>query len=343
MNVSTFVLTFFIMKNLIITFCLSILLLSGCNFDKYPFPQADIEIENVEPIEVRRYGKALFELDTADFQAGLKSIQDEFALFLAADLDDTANLNQLYNYVTDTQLIRIYKAVMEVYPDLYGFEEQLSEAVARHQHYFPNEQVPVGYTYISDLYFESPVIKRGSDIVIAIDVYLGKDFPLYKFLGLPMYKIRCMTPENMMVDVMKAVYFEDVATGQKQRTLLDRMVESGKMLAYLDAVLPWVHDSLKICYSEKKLEWAEENERNVWAFLVENELLFSTDYQVQTKMIQDGPFTTGFSNGSPSRLGVFIGWQIVRDYLNNNPGISLQEMLAEKDAQKILNGSGYRP
>jgi hypothetical protein len=180
-------------------------------------------------------------------------------------------------------------------------------------------------------------------MVIAIDVYLGADYPLYMYLGLPLYKIRCMTPENNIVDVMKEVYFEDVLSANTSKTLLDRMIEGGKILAYLDAVLPGTHDSLKICYSGSKLNWAETNERNVWAFMVENELLYSTDYQVQTKMIQDGPFTTGFSNASPSRLGVFIGWQITRAYLKNNPDVQLQDLLREKDSQKILNDSRYRP
>ncbi len=331
------------MRNIFYICCFSFVLFSACSSDKNPFPQADVHLEKIDEVEVHRYGKALFQIDTLNMQEGLKSIQDEFRVFLDADLDDTLNINQLYDYVTDSQLISIYHKVMEVYDDLGDFELQLSDAFARHQHFYPEETATEFYSYISDLYFESPVIKRESVVVIAIDVYLGAGYSLYLHLGLPLYKIRCMAPENMIVDVMKAVYFEDVIADNKSKTLLDRMIEGGKLLAYLDAVLPEVDDSLKICYSGNKLKWAEANERNVWAFLVEKELLFTTDYQIQTKMIQDGPFTTGFSNNSPSRLGVYIGWQIVRAYLKNNPDIALQELLSETDSQKILNGARYRP
>lgn len=317
---------------------------SACSSGGVPFPQAEIPLDDYDKVVIKRYGKALFELDTSDFQAGLKSIRQDFSLFLDADLDDTANVNQLYRYVTDTQLITIYQRVQEVYPRLDAFTTQLSEAMARHAFFYPDAPGPVCYTYISDLYFENAVIKRQSDIVIAIDVYLGADFPYYRYLGLPLYKIRCMTPDHMAIDVMKAVYRDlPAAAAHQQKTLLDRMIAGGKMLAYLDAVLPGVHDSLKICYTSEKLEWAKNNERNVWAFLVENELLFSTDYQVQARLIQDGPFTTGFTNSSPARLGIFIGWQIIRTYLRNHPESSLQELLSEFDAQLILNGSGYRP
>ena len=191
----------------------------------------------------------------------------------------------------DTQLRQIYTGVMEVFPDVIKVESSLTEAFARQKYFYPGNHSYNVYTYISDLYYESPVIISEKDMVIAIDVYLGKDYPLYMHLGLPLYKIRCMEPANLPIDVMKAIYFEDVMTPSRPRTLLDRMIGGGKLLAYLDAVLPEADDTLKICYSGSKLRWAEENERNVWAFLVQNELLYATDYQIQTKMIQDGPFT----------------------------------------------------
>ena len=74
-----------------------------------------------------------------------------------------------------------------------------------------------------------------------------------------------------------------------------------------------------------------------------NKLLYTKDHQTQTKLIQDAPFTTGFGNESPSRLGVFIGWEIVLAYLNNNPDVSLEELIMMTDSQKILQQSGYKP
>jgi len=112
---------------------------------------------------------------------------------------------------------------------------------------------------------------------------------------------------------------------------------------YLDAVLPQTPDSLKICYPARKLEWAQKNEANIWAFLVGNQLLYTTDYQTQSSLIQDGPFTTGFSKESPSRLGVFIGWQIMHSYLRRHPETSLEQLLQITDSQKILQESGYKP
>jgi hypothetical protein len=85
------------------------LLFSSCNNSKAKFPQAEVSGLPDTDVKIKRYGKTLFELDTADFQNELKRIKPEFPLFLDADLNDSTNILQLYNYVTDTQLISIYE------------------------------------------------------------------------------------------------------------------------------------------------------------------------------------------------------------------------------------------
>jgi len=326
------------------TFLIAISFFFGsCNQAEMKFPQAEVADLPEIDFAIHRYGKTLFELDTINFQQELKSIREEYSIFLNADLNDTSNIQQLYTYVTDTQLISIYEKSVEVYPNTYQLENELSDAFARHHYFFPNNTIPKVYTYISDLYYELPIWIKNDILVIAIDLYLGDNFPLYFRLGLPQYKIRCMSPENLPVDVMKAMYFNEVALQNKPKTLLDRMVDGGKLLVYLDAVLPGLPDEIKICYTKSQMNWAIENEENVWAFLVSNNLLYTTDYQAQTKLIQDGPFTTGFGNQSPSRLGIFMGWNIVIDFLNNNPDVSLEELMKINDSQKILQESRYKP
>jgi hypothetical protein len=318
------------------------LFLASCENHSGKFPQSNIESKDIH-VNIHRYGKALFELDTNDFKNGLKGIKNDFLVFLNADLDDSANLVQLFDYVTDTQLISISHKVNEEYPSLDQLEKELSHAFGRYHHYYPGNRIPEVYTYISGLHYEMPVWKNDSVLIIALDLYLGEDYDIYREIGLPHYKVRCMTSQNLPVDVMKTIYLNDVSVNTKKRTLLDYMVEGGKMLSFLDAVLPGVNDSLKICYPANKLDWAKNNEKRVWGFLIEKDLLYSTDYQTITKFIQDGPFTTGFSNDSPSRLGIFIGWQIVNQFLENNPDVIMEQMLKMKDSQTILQRSGYRP
>lgn len=327
----------------LIYFFITLLLLQSCENNSSKGPKIDDSLLEKTDVKIHRYGKALFETDTADFLNEVRKIQNEFSLFLGSDIDTPEKLAPLYEYVTDTQLISISKKVMEMYPDLVCEESQLADAFSRYHYFFPDKKTPVVYTYISDLYYEKPVIVGDSVVIIALDVYLGEGFSKYRSLGLPHYKIRCMTNNNIAVDVMKAMYTSDLAPYHKQKTMIERMVAAGKLLYYLDAVLPDVPDSLKICYTSKQMQWIEENKINVWAFFVKNKLFYSADYKLQTKLILDGPFTTGFSNDSPPRLGIWLGWQIVREYMDNHPDVSLESLINDADAQAIFNRSGYKP
>lgn len=339
-------LSFFIMKNIslkLIVFFSIISVFTSCSNNKNEKPNFDITLNKKVEVKIHRYEKALFGIDTTDFQNGLKRIQKEFIPFLAANLDDTANVNQLYQFISDTQLISLYGETMKVLPNLEIEENQLSDAFSRYAYFFPDKKLPSVYSYVSDMYYELPVVKNDTVMVVALDVYLGSDFPIYSRLGLPYYRVRCMSPEYIPVDVMKMLYFDELAPVYKQKTLLDRMVDGGKMMIYLDAVLPNTPDSLKIAYPQKKLEWAIANEKNIWGFIIENNLLYSTDYATQTKLIQDGPFTTGFSNDSPARLGIWLGWQIVSEYVMKHPETSLEQLFKMTDSQQILKESGYKP
>jgi hypothetical protein len=129
---------------------------------------------------------------------------------------------------------------------------------------------------------------------------------------------------------------------EQGETFLDRMILNGKILYFLDAMLPFEEDEIKISYTNEQLDWCHSHEANLWQFFIENELLYETEITLINKFFNDGPFTRGFE-GSPARLGSWMGWQIVRAYMNQNPEISLQQLLDETNSQKILSGSDYKP
>ncbi len=294
-------------------------------------------------VKIHRYGKALFSLDLKNFQAGLKKIKPDFLPFLNANLNDTANVNQLYRYVTDTQIQYVYHKTMKIVPHLKREQQQLQSAFAHLKYYFPSYSIPKVYTYISDMYYEQPVMKQGNAVVVALDDYLGEKFQLYEDLNIPQYHRRCMTMQNMVVDVVRTLYRNDFQRKTHLKTLLDNMMEAGKELYFLDAMLPEVPDTLKICYTQKQLMWLVKNKKEVWAVMVKNRFLYSTDYMLINKMTQPGPFSDGFSHASPPAMARWFGWQMVRKYMHTHPKMTLQKLLKMKDAQTLLEDSGYKP
>ena len=88
---------------------------------------------------------------------------------------------------------------------------------------------------------------------------------------------------------------------------------------------------------------SENNESNVWAFFIDKELLYSTDPSETIKYLGEAPFTTGFSKESPGRTGWWMGWQIVRSYMNNYPETTVLELMKLDNNQDILTKSKYKP
>ncbi len=319
------------------------LIIAGCENNNNKGPVIDkSELKEID-LKIHRYGKALFSIDTNNFQPELEKIHNEFRLFLGEDIKTPHIIQPLYEFITDTSLISIARATEKEYPSIDFLEYQLADAFARYEYFFPGFIIPDVHTYISNLYYENPVIYNDLVIIIALDIYLGPEYQPYRTLGLPYYIIRRMTSDRIAVDVMMALYETNLNPHVKQKTLVDRMIDGGKQMYYLDAMLPEVADSIKIGYTSSQMNWIENNSKNIWAFLVDNKLFYSADHKVHSNLTKDGPFTSGFSNDSPPKTGIWLGWQIVRSYMHRNPDVSVQELIDEKDSQKIFNGSGYKP
>ncbi len=317
--------------------------LASCHTSRRNVPEVpESKLPKVQ-VTIHRYGKALFGLDLDNFQAGLKKLKPQFLPFLNADLNDTANVNRLYRYVTDTQILYVYHKTMAAFPQLKLEEKQLSRAFAHLKYYYPAYRLPEVYSYVSDLYYEQPVMKQGQTVVIALDDYLGEDFPLYSDLNIPQYHRRCMVPAQIVPDVMRTLYRDDFQKNIHPKTLLDNMLEAGKKLYFLDAAMPDVPDTVKICYTGKQLAWMQKNRKEVWAVLVRNRFLYSSDYMLINKMTQPGPFSDGFSRQSPPKMAAWFGWQMVRKYMREHPKTTLEQLLKKKDAQQFLVDSGYKP
>ncbi len=332
------------MKNKALAVIFVVLLFSGCSSKKERYiPEVEKSRLPEVNIKIKRYGKAIFSLDTNNPVQELEKIKPEFPLFLDADLNNPENVNKIKNFITDSVNRKLFQRTEKIFPNLNDLEKQLSEGFSHLLYFFPDEKTPTFYSYISGLYYEQPVIIFDTVVLIGLDNYLGQDCKLYDMVMIPHYKSRWMIKEEIPVDVMKTVYDNINIYRTRPTNLLDMMINEGKKMVFIDAMYPEMPDTIKIRYTKKQLEWVKENEKNIWAFIISQKLLFSANFKQANKLIQDGPFTNGFSRESPARLGVYIGWQIVSDFMKNNKDVSLKDLLKIKDSQMILKKSYYKP
>lgn len=294
-----------------------------------------------EKTDILRYEVALFSLKPQSFARDLEKIAPDFRVFLGNNYNTPEAIAQLQAFVNDPQNRRTYQDCMHQYPELEWLSAGLNEALNNYTAGFPGATIPQVYTYVSGFDFQYPVKYADSTLIIALDMYLGSDYQDYRTMGIPLYVSQRLTRNHILPDCMKELAYPHLEKPRTQ-TLLDAMIEEGRVLYFAEALLPETAKEFIIGYSPAQLKWCYENESNLWSFLIENELLYSTDAQAMSMFMTDGPFTSSFSQESPARTGAWLGWEIVRNYAKKN-GKSLPEILKNANAQEILEKSGYKP
>jgi hypothetical protein len=107
--------------------------------------------------------------------------------------------------------------------------------------------------------------------------------------------------------------------------------------------LPSAKKKDKIGYTKEQWDFFKVNEGQIWRHFIENSLLYNSDYKSIRSFILEAPFTNSFPHESPGRIGQWAGWQIVAAYMENNPEVTLQELMNDCDYKNILQKSGYKP
>jgi hypothetical protein len=194
---------------------------------------------------------------------------------------------------------------------------------------------------LTNVDYNNKVVLADSLLFISLDVFLGKESEIYQ--DFPEYIKQNYTKEHMMVSV--AEEFSDVLLmPSNDKTFIARMIQEGKKLQMIQAFLPKVAANEIIGYAPEDMTWAADNEEDIWKYFVENTLFYNTDTQLNSRFIEDAPFSKfylEFDKNSPGRIGSWFGWQIVQSYLKNNE-VTLQEMLLTNN-EEIFKKSKYKP
>ncbi|MFZ4523542.1 MAG: hypothetical protein ACOYNC_17705 [Bacteroidales bacterium] len=324
------------------SFAFLILILSGCGGSSGRM-NPDVSRVSQPDVIIHRYDIDLFKVNPEMLQQGLERLKPGYRFFLDTDLGDPEKLADMKAYLENPRNVGFQAAVDSQYHQVPDIERDLTLAFRHYKFYFPGFRAPRVYSYISGGDYDFPVQFADTVLLIGLDNYLGAGFKPYALDGLPAYRTTRMTSAHVVPDCMKVlekITFPEQFPGN---TLLEQMIDAGKRLLFVEAMIPQGDDRSKIGYSSVQYDWVVKNEVHVWTAIIENRMLYSTDGALIRSFMADGPFTAEFSKDAPSRLGEWLGWQIVRKYYNNQPDVTLQEVMKEKDAQKILRLSEYKP
>jgi gliding motility-associated lipoprotein GldB len=323
----------------------------SCNSKK------SVDISNIKlNIPIERFDQELSSLNSDSISEIAPVLRKKYTWFYddymekmvgAGPTWDTVYYTNLRSILRNKDYLELSSTVAQTFPSLEKQQLELNQAFRYIKYYYPKQKFPRLISFISGFAVQTPI---GNDYIgIGLDMFLGKNgdrfYPALR-QSIPQYISRRFNPENISPRVIEAFIREEMfLENDSDRTLISKMVYNGKILYFMDSVLPAITDILKIGYSTEQLEWCKENEAGIWAYFLENDLLFESDYMKIQRYLSEAPFTPGLGENSSSapKLGVWTGWQIVRQYMEKNPDISVQQLMLEKDAQKILAGSKYKP
>ena len=121
------------------------------------------------------------------------------------------------------------------------------------------------------------------------------------------------------------------------------MIQSGKFLYVHELLQPDLQDSVILEMTPAQVDWLESNEIQMWAYMLQESLLYDAEWVKIRKFVEYAPNIPQMHPEAPGRSANWIGLQIVKAYMKNNPDQSVRDLLAITDSQIILDKSRYKP
>ncbi|NLJ07184.1 MAG: hypothetical protein GX437_05895 [Sphingobacteriales bacterium] len=301
---------------------------------------------------IHRYDSELVKLDENNYLMEFRHLNEKYPLMTeffieqiarAGKVDDSMSYYRLKPVIFDRYTQELYEETEKRFADFHTLIPHIQKAFDYLKYYYPDTVLPEIYTTISNFGFSAATYE--SILSVSLDMYLGNDYRYYDGL-FSKYQYRHFVRQQLVPDIVRVMftrfYPEDSFAGNN---LLSKMIYHGKMALFLKMMIPDCPDTIIHKYSEKQLDWAEKYEGQIWHQLVENKVLFETETYKISRYLDDAPFTNAykFPQECPPRIAAWVGYRIIENYLKKYPDVNLIDFLAEKDYNKILNLSQYKP
>ena len=316
-----------------------------CGSDPLDVDVSDIEID----IPFERFEQKMFAVSsTQEMVVANKEMieigQELYEFYIyemlrSGSVYDDSIANYLMFFVQDSMMKVVSHDIEQEFGDFVEQEERIIDIFKHLKYYLPEAPIPENIiTYNSA--FNFGVVSTDKRIGLGLEMYLGMDNIIIQRIGFPLYMKEKMDKEYLPVDVAHSWIITNVMGEDKGETFLSSMIYFGKLRYILDALMPDLPDHTKLRYTEEEYDWCLASEFNVWQYLVDMNWIYSTDIKVKMRFFDESPETVGIE-GSPGRIGQFIGWQMVKAYMEKNPDVSLEELMNEMNEAKILKV--YKP
>ncbi len=303
----------------------------------------DVEVDSSINLALMNFEKDLYQVNDANLTQKLPELQKKYPKLVAGDIASNEYQQSLLREINNPLNVELFKSKEEYGMSNEYIQKELNRVLSYYNHYYQNDKIEKAYTFISGLHMSlDPIMLDSNSIVISIDKYYGDNYPVYAQTGYFNYQTQLMTHEFFPMDLARYIALSRFESFPENMTLLETMIYLGKIEYFIEALNPKKNDKELFGFTKEQMEYCTNNESRIWVYLVEKEKLYSKDMMEIKNYTENRPFISSMEKDSPGRMGVWYGKNIVREYVNQT-GVSLQDLMHEKDYLKIFQKAKYRP
>lgn len=337
-------------RYLFFTFIIALLFIS-CNGDD---KQADISRID-QQVQFLNLKDSLNQTDFSQHEEEYQRLYQSYGAFWINYTEDilrigsgreSRTLGQINEFLTFPDIKASNEAIDEkIDPLLTDITKALDFGFRRYHYFFPEDQLPdVVFMNSGHNYAVFPTMEH---LGIGLEFFVGKDHFVTSTLDpqiFPQYMRNKMEPKYLVPDALRGwllVHFQNEY--YHEENLISNLMYWGKVMYLLERMLPETAKEDLMDYTEEELAWCESHERSLWVEFSQQDILYETRRFEIDRWIVDGPFTRvdGLPQETPSRIGVWIAWQIANDYMNKNPDKTIEQLFKDENYLAMLNA--YRP
>lgn len=336
-------------------FLLALLSLLGCGFNKNKTREKPDVSAIKDEVKLLRFDQDLFAFQQTDFETHRQMMRSKYGSFYDFYVNqfiigprqpgDTTDVDQaaISQFLADGYMQRLQDSVQQHFSNTEKLETELTQSLKYAKYYFPNIDFPKVYTINSG--FSIGAFTYENNVVgIGLDLYLGATNPDYDSAGIYNYVRHKLSEEYIVRNAMEVVYnlyFEKNPVAPP--TFFEAMVENGKRAYVLSYLLPDAPEYVIAGFTPDQAKWCVANEYSVWQFFNDKDLLYKTDAMEQKRYLFEGPTAPGMPAEAPGNIGSWVGWQIVKKYVQESSKKPSLAELVNTDANTIIRLSKYRP
>jgi len=327
-------------------FSLGLLLLTLCYSCK------DISTpKNDNTVSIIRYDKLQNDFVNFNSFASLHKMKTKYTQETKLLYEDVLNLGAVNNQDIDRLLKehfskpvyqKLMKDAIEKYDNMEEIEKEITASFHLLKKAIPRIEIPTIYAQVSGLN-ESVVI--GNKILgFSIDKYMGENYSLYQYHYYD-YQRHTMSKDFIVPDCLFYFLISEMPLYEnaKNHNCLEVLTYYGKIYYIMHAIDKKKSIEDFLGYSKQERKWCKENVKKIWTYMSNKNHLKATDPYIIRSYCKLAPFTNFFGEASPSRIGMWIGYQLVDSYMKAHKEVTLKDLFENTNYQEIAVSAHFKP